>query len=83
MGCQGLCVRFLWVRAKAWKGKLNVTIQPALAYMENSLRLNEETSPEMVQKNEIRLAIIKYFKQRDCFTLVRPVHEETKLRVVD
>jgi len=36
-----------------------------------------------MKKNAIREAITKYFKERDCFTLVRPVTDEAKLAHID
>ena len=36
-----------------------------------------------MQKNKIRDAILRHFKERECFTIVRPVSDESKLAHVD
>jgi len=56
----------------------------ATQYLENSLEINEnENDNETMRKNEIRKLLKMFFKDRDCFTLVRPVMEEKKLRLID
>lgn len=56
-------------------------------YLENSLKeidLNDfENTPEIYKKNEIRKLLKVFFKERDCFTLIRPVSDEKKLRYID
>lgn len=55
-------------------------------YLENALKMHEDCSPndfETQKKNEIRKLLQQFFKERDCFTLVRPVNDEKKLRVID
>jgi hypothetical protein len=36
-----------------------------------------------MKKNSIRESIVKYFKERECFTLIRPVTDEYKLAHVE
>ena len=66
----------------------------AKQYMENALReenpnmisLNEYNKgiiEEMNKKNEIRKIIKLFFKERDCYTLIRPIHDEKKLKIID
>lgn len=52
-------------------------------YLEKCLKLLEGESAETKQKNDVRLAILNYFRSRDCFTLVRPVNDEEQLRSID
>ena len=66
----------------------------AKQYMENALReentnmlsLNEYNKgviEEINKKNEIRKIIKLFFKERDCYTLIRPIHDEKKLKIID
>jgi hypothetical protein len=48
---------------------LNLCIQPV-----------EENSEENKQKNEVRKILREFFRDRECFTFVRPVNQEKKLR---
>lgn len=36
-----------------------------------------------MKKNQIREAITKYFKERDCFIMIRPVSDESKLAHIE
>lgn len=40
-------------------------------------------SSDALKKNLIRESISKYFKDRDCYTFIRPVSDESKLAHVD
>ena len=66
----------------------------AQQYMENALReeninmishneYNKGVIEEINKKNEIRKIIKLFFKERDCYTLIRPVHDEKKLKIID
>ena len=63
-------------------------------YMENALKeeninnisnneYNKNILEEINKKNEIRKIIKLFFKERDCYTLIRPVHDEKKLKMID
>lgn len=52
-------------------------------YLEECLQPSPGLSSEVLKKNGIREAILKHFKERECFTLVRPVAEEAKLAHID
>ncbi|CDW76855.1 guanylate-binding n-terminal domain containing protein [Stylonychia lemnae] len=49
-------------------------------YFENSLQPQKGTSDQVETKNRIRRLVKHFFKDRDCFTLVRPVEEEKQLQ---
>ena len=48
-------------------------------YLENALKEMKGSSDKVHEKNSIRRCIKECFKQRDCFTLIRPVEDEQKL----
>ena len=63
-------------------------------YMENALKeeninnisnneYNKNILEEINKKNEIRKIIKLFFKERDCYTLIRPIHDEKKLKIID
>ena len=63
-------------------------------YLENALKeeninlisnnsYNKGILEEMNKKNDIRKTLKLFFRERDCFTLVRPVYEEKKLKIID
>lgn len=45
-----------------------------------SLKDQKGTSDAAEKKNRIRRLVRSFFKERDCFTLVRPVEEESMLQ---
>ena len=49
-------------------------------YLENSIKDQKGASDAIEAKNRIRRLIRHFFKERDCFTLVRPVEEEKLLQ---
>ena len=49
-------------------------------YFENALTEQKGSSDNIETKNRIRRLIKHFFKDRDCFTLVRPVEEEKELQ---
>jgi hypothetical protein len=50
-------------------------------YLENALKEQKGTSDNIEKKNRIRRLIMNFFKERDCYTMVRPTEEEkAKLR---
>ena len=38
---------------------------------------------DVEEKNRIRKLLVSFFKDRDCFTMVRPLVDETKLQDLD
>ena len=52
----------------------------AKEYFESALQPQKGTSDQAEQKNRIRRLIKHFFKDRDCFTMVRPVEEEKELQ---
>lgn len=63
-------------------------------YLENALKeeninmisnssYNKGIIEEINKKNDIRKTLKLFFRERDCYTLVRPVHEEKKLKIID
>lgn len=87
---------FLWVLrdfALELVDQSGNTITPR-QYLENALKedninnmsvssYNKGIMSEIEKKNEIRQTLKLFFKERDCFTLVRPVNDEKKLKLVD
>eukprot|EP00347_Sterkiella_histriomuscorum_P021939 403332245 len=49
-------------------------------YLENSLKEQKGTSDNIEKKNKIRRLILNFFKDRDCYTMVRPTEEEKDLQ---
>jgi hypothetical protein len=49
-------------------------------YLENALRLQKGNSDMVVRKNSVRKELVNFFKERDCFLLIRPVDDEKKLQ---
>lgn len=52
-------------------------------YLENSLTPQKGFSDEIEEKNRIRRLIQTFFKERDCFTMIRPLTDEENLHVLD
>lgn len=52
-------------------------------YLENALKEQKGTSDSIENKNRIRRLIRLFFKDRDCFTLVRPVEDERNLQKLE
>eukprot|EP00742_Colponemidia_sp_Colp-10_P006063 GILJ01006488.1.p1 GENE.GILJ01006488.1~~GILJ01006488.1.p1 ORF type:complete len:770 (-),score=153.93 GILJ01006488.1:183-2492(-) len=76
---------FLWVVrdfSLQLSGRDGVEIS-AREYLENALRPVEGFNDSVHQKNQIRMMISQFFKERDCMTLVRPVADERELRAVN
>lgn len=51
--------------------------------MEKSLAERDGNSPEIKEKNRIRGLIKSYFPKRACFSLIRPIDDDTKLQKLD
>lgn len=51
-------------------------------YLENALQPQKGNSDAVEQKNRIRRMIKQFFQERDCFTMVRPVENESDLQVL-
>jgi hypothetical protein len=49
-------------------------------YIESALVNQKGASDQVEQKNRIRRLIKQVFPDRDCFTMVRPVEDETQLQ---
>jgi hypothetical protein len=87
---------FLWV-LRDWALELidtNGNEITARQYLENALReenmnnistnsFNQGVIDEINKKNDIRRTLKLFFKERDCYTLVRPVNDEKKLKLID
>jgi hypothetical protein len=52
-------------------------------YLEKALAPHKGFSDDIEDKNRIRRMLTSFFKDRDCFTLVRPLIDETKLQDLD
>ena len=48
-------------------------------YLENALKEQKGSSDNIEKKNRIRRLILNFFKDRDCYTMVRPTEEERDL----
>jgi hypothetical protein len=51
-------------------------------YLERALA-DQPRTPANMERNRIRTMMKDFFRDRDCITLVRPVHDESKLQQVD
>ncbi|CEG43278.1 guanylate-binding n-terminal domain containing protein [Plasmopara halstedii] len=51
-------------------------------YLERALA-DQPRTPGNMERNRIRTMMKDFFRDRDCVTLVRPVHDESKLQQVD
>jgi len=49
-------------------------------YLENALKEQKGSSDQIEKKNKIRRLILNFFKDRDCFTMVRPTENEKDLQ---
>jgi hypothetical protein len=76
--------KFLWV-VRDFSLKLsnekNEPITPN-QYLETALSVSNNQNEQDESKGVIKNSLRKYFPNRNCFTLVRPVHEETKLQQI-
>ena len=52
----------------------------AKEYLNKALELKEGTSELAIRKNNVRSELVNFFKGRDCFPLIRPVDDESKLQ---
>ena len=52
-------------------------------YLENALMPQKGVSDNIEQKNRIRRYIKHFFKERDCFPLIRPTEQEEALQALD
>ena len=53
------------------------------AYLENALQPQKGFSDEIEEKNRIRRLIQTFFRERDCYTMVRPLVNEDNLQILD
>ncbi|CAI5742182.1 unnamed protein product [Hyaloperonospora brassicae] len=51
-------------------------------YLERALA-DQPRTPANIERNRTRTMMKDFFRERDCITLVRPVHDESKLQQVD
>jgi hypothetical protein len=72
---------FLWV-LRDFYHELNPG-QTSRDYMEKCLEATPGVTEDIMRKNKIREGIAKYFKDRDCYTLIRPLNEEEKLAHIE
>jgi hypothetical protein len=49
-------------------------------YLENALKPQGGFNADATKKNQIRVLLSNFFRQRDCVTLVRPAEEESQLK---
>jgi hypothetical protein len=49
-------------------------------YLENALKETVGYSKDVMERNKIRSLLKTFFKERHCFTLVRPAHSENDLQ---
>lgn len=52
-------------------------------YLELALEQQKGSSEQIEERNKVRTALKSFFKDRDCFTLVRPVANEAELQRLD
>ena len=55
----------------------------AKGYLEGALTAQKGFTDEVEQKNRIRRLIQTFFKERDCFTMVRPLTDEEELQSLE
>lgn len=73
---------FMWlVRDFALKlvDSNNRPLQPQ-EYLDNALKLQQGNSELVTRKNSVRKELVNFFRDRDCYMLIRPVDDETKLQ---
>jgi hypothetical protein len=51
-------------------------------YLENALKQHKGLSEGVENKNRIRRLLTNFFKDRDCFMLVRPTEDEKDIQVI-
>lgn len=81
----GFFPAFLWV-LRDFALKLEDTAGNTLTsreYLENALQLQKGTSDAIEAKNRVRKLLKFFFKDRDCFALVRPSEDERVLQSLD
>lgn len=49
-------------------------------YLDQALQEQKGSSDQTEQKNRLRRMICSFFKERDCFTMVRPIEDEKDLQ---
>jgi hypothetical protein len=52
----------------------------AKQYLENALKPQKGLSEQVDQRNRIRRHVSEFFRQKDCFTLIRPARGEDELQ---
>ena len=75
---------FLWV-VRDFSLKLQDEFKNVISskqYLENALKEQRGTSDAAEKKNKIRRLIQNYFKEKDCFTMIRPTEDERDLQNV-
>lgn len=73
---------FLWV-VRDFSLRLHDTMGNQITtkeYLENAIQQQKGSSDQIETKNRIRRMVKHFFKDRDCFTLIRPVEEERELQ---
>jgi hypothetical protein len=51
-------------------------------YLESALKEQKGSSENVEKKNKIRRLVVNFFKDRDCYTMVRPTEEEKDLQTL-
>lgn len=75
---------FLWV-VRDFSLRLRDEFENVISskqYLENALKEQRGTSDAIEKKNKIRRLIANYFREKDCFTMVRPTEDERDLQNV-
>lgn len=49
-------------------------------YLENALQIQSGFTDDVEQKNRIRRLLLTFFQDRDCYTMIRPLLDETNLQ---
>ena len=71
---------FLWVLREF---HLDLDGMTPREYLEKCLQPTPGMSEEIYNKNMIRESITRFFINRDCMTMIRPVTDETKLAHIE
>ena len=76
---------FLWVLRDFSLQLVDEDGDPITAkqYLENALHQRGGLSDEIEHKNRVRRLIQNFFRERDCYTLVRPLTDEENLKRLD
>jgi hypothetical protein len=70
---------FLWIIRDFTLQLIDQDSEPISArdYLENALQVQPGFSDDIEQKNRIRRLLLTFFQDRDCFTMIRPMLDES------